>query len=107
MEQPSNVNITPINRAFLQEQGILKGMGSQIKKRKMQKKPMQETPKKKAAPKPTAEDIAFSKRSGIPLSDIMAQGGVTPASVSKQIKEKRAYDIKYGPGLYKPKPKKK
>jgi hypothetical protein len=47
MEQPGNINITPINRAFLQEQGILKGMGSQIKKRKMQKKPMQPKPAKK------------------------------------------------------------
>jgi hypothetical protein len=47
MEQPGNVNITPVNRAFLQEQGILKGMGSQIKKRKMQKKPMQPKPAKK------------------------------------------------------------
>lgn len=45
MEQPSNINITPIDRAFLQGQGILKGMGSQIKKRKMQKKPMQKNPK--------------------------------------------------------------
>ena len=107
MEQPSNVNVTPVNRAFLQEQGILKGLGSQIKKRKMQKKPMQEMPKKKASQKPTSADSAFSKRSGIPLSEVMAQGGVTPASVSKQIKEKRAYDVKYGPGLYKPKNKKK
>jgi hypothetical protein len=106
MEQPGNINITPVNRAFLQEQGILKGMGSQIKKRKMQKKPMQEMPKKKAAPKPTAADIAFSKKSGISLSDVMAQGGVTPSSVSKQIKDKRAYDVKFGPGLYKPKSKK-
>lgn len=47
MEQPGNINITPINRAFLQKQGILKGMGSQIKKRKMQKKPMQPKPAKK------------------------------------------------------------
>lgn len=44
MEQPSNINITPIDRAFLQGQGILKGMGSQIKKRKMQKKPVQKKP---------------------------------------------------------------
>lgn len=44
MEQPSNVNVTPVDRAFLQGQGLLKGMGSQIKKRKMQKKPVQKKP---------------------------------------------------------------
>lgn len=44
MEQPSNVNVTPIDRAFLQGEGLLKGMGSQIKKRKMQKKPVQKKP---------------------------------------------------------------
>jgi hypothetical protein len=53
MEQPSNINITPVNRAFLQEQGILKGMGSQIKKRKMQQKPVQKSqPKKPVQKKP-------------------------------------------------------
>ena len=73
----------------------------------MQKKPMQQLPNKKGVKKPTAEDIAFSKRSGISISDVMAQGGVTPSSVLKQIKDKRAYDVKYGPGLYKAKSKKK
>jgi hypothetical protein len=73
----------------------------------MQKKPMQELPKKKISQKPTAADSAFSRRSGIAISEIMAQGGVTPSSVSKQIKDKKAYDVKYGPGLYKSKTKKK
>jgi hypothetical protein len=72
---------------------------------------MQQPKPKKAVqkgPMPTKEDIAFSKRSGIPLEDVMAQGGVTPASVIKQIKEKRAYDVRYTPvGLYKKTVKKK
>jgi len=50
---------------------------------------------------PTKEDIELSKRSGVSIEDIMAQGGATPSSVIKQIKEQRAYDVKYGPGLYK------
>lgn len=36
--EPSNVEVTPVNRAFLEEQGILKGMGSGLKKRKKKKK---------------------------------------------------------------------
>jgi hypothetical protein len=87
MEQPGNVNITPINRAFLQEQGILKGMGSQIKKRKMQKKPMQEIPKKKAAPKPAKKMYSEKQvKAGMAKSldqmrkDRMKKGG--PSSLS-------------------------
>jgi len=58
----------------------------------------QPKPKKKSSQEPTAEDIAFSKRSGISLSDIMAQGGVTPSSVMNQIKKNNAYDVKMKSG---------
>jgi outer membrane lipoprotein SlyB len=58
----------------------------------------QPKPKKKSGQEPTAEDIAFSKRSGISLSDIMAQGGVTPSSVMNQIKKNNAYDVKMKSG---------
>ena len=58
----------------------------------------QPKPKKKSSQQPTAEDLAFSKRSGIPLSEVMAQGGVTPSSVMKQIDKNRAYDIKMKSG---------
>jgi len=32
--QPSIVQITPVNRAFLEGQGILKGIGSRLRKKK-------------------------------------------------------------------------
>lgn len=41
----------------------------------------------------------------IQAEDIKKQGGKTPANVVKQIQSKRAYDVKYGPGLYKSKKK--
>ena len=53
----------------------------------------------------TKEDSAFSKRSGIPFSEIKAQGGVTPQSVSNQIKKTGGYFTKYGPGANKNKKK--
>ncbi len=52
-------------------------------------------PKPKQKYTPTKEDIAFSKRSGIPMSDIIAQGGVTPSSVIKEIKKTGGYISKY------------
>lgn len=59
-------------------------------------------PKPKQKYTPTKEDIAFSKRSGIPMSDIIAQGGVTPSSVIKEIKKTGGYMVRYTPsGLYK------
>jgi len=64
-------------------------------------------PKPKKGPVPTKEDIAFSKKSGISIEQVMAQGGVTPSAVIKQGDKSRAYDVKYGPGLYKKIVKKK
>jgi hypothetical protein len=64
-------------------------------------------PKPKKGPVPTKEDIAFSKKSGISIEQVMAQGGVTPSAVIKQGVKNRAYDVKYGPGLYKKIVKKK
>jgi len=56
----------------------------------------------------TKEDSAFSKRSGIPLSEVMAQGGVTPRSVMKEIEKQGAYTVRMKPtGLYKKPAKKK
>ena len=58
--------------------------------------------------KPTKEDLALAKRTGVSIEDVMAQGGATPASVIKQIKEQRAYDVRFTPsGLYKKPAKKK
>lgn len=103
MEQPSNINITPIDRAFLQGQGILKGMGSQIKKRKMQKQP---TPKKKMAPKGKMMDMPrIIDMEKISKQDVKAQGGKTPSSVVKEIQKNKSYGVKFGPGLYKSKKK--
>lgn len=56
---------------------------------------------KKETYKATKEDMEYSKRMNIPLEDVIAQGGVTPAALAKEIQEKRSYDVKYGPGLYK------
>lgn len=103
MEQQGNINITPIDRAFLQGQGILKGMGSQIKKRKMQKQPM---PKKKMAPKGKMMDIPrIIDMDRVSKQDTRKQGGKTPGSVMKEIQKNKSYSVKFGPGLYKTKNK--
>ena len=81
-------------------------------KQQMKQQPKQQ-PKAKPQPKPqsygaTKEDSAFSKRSGIPLSEVMAQGGVTPSSVIKEIEKQGAYTVRIKPsGLYKKTTKKK
>lgn len=51
-----------------------------------------------------SEDEEYSIRSGIPLSEIKAQGGVTPKDVIDQIQKTGGYFTQYGPGAYK-KPK--
>jgi len=110
-----NVSISPINRQFIASQGIIKGLGSKLSNRKKSNKEMKQQPKQQPKPKPkaqsygaTKEDSAFSKRSGIPLSDVMAQGGVTPRSVMKEIEKEGAYTVRMKPtGLYKKPAKKK
>jgi hypothetical protein len=116
-----NVSISPINRQFIASQGIIKGVGSKLSNRKKSNKEMKQQPKQqmkqqpKQQPKPkvqnygaTKEDSAFSKRSGIPLSEVMAQGGVTPMSVMKEIEKQGAYTVRMKPsGLYKKTTKKK
>lgn len=110
-----NVSIAPINRQFIASQGIIKGVGSKLSNRKKSNKEMKQQPKQQMKQQPkaqgyraTKEDSAFSKRSGIPLSEVMAQGGVTPKSVMKEIEKYGAYSTKIKPsGLYKKPAKKK
>jgi hypothetical protein len=114
-----NVSISPINRQFIASQGIIKGLGSKLSNRKKSNKEMKQQPKQQPKPQPkpkakaqsygaTKEDSAFSKRSGIPLSEVMAQGGVTPKSVMKEIEKQGAYTVRMKPtGLYKKPAKKK
>jgi hypothetical protein len=100
--QPSEVSVPSVTREILSTQGLLKGVGTKLKR-------MQQPKKKKIA---GAAGAAGKRMMDIPRTfdinkvqaqDIKAQGGKTPSSVAKQIKEKRAYDVKYGPGLYKKK----
>ncbi len=126
--QPSEVSVPSVTREILSTQGLLKGVGTKLKR-------MQKPKKKKIAGAAgnsvgkmvgsmvgSAAGKAVGKMAGaaskrmmdiprtfdinkVQAQDIKAQGGKTPSSVTKQIKEKRAYDVKYGPGLYKSKKK--
>jgi hypothetical protein len=115
-----NVSVSGINRGLISSQGIIKPVVDGLRKRKKSNKEMKQVPKQqpKTQAKPqtkqantygaTKEDIEFSKRQGIPLSEVMAQGGVTPQSVIKEIKQYGAYSTKIKPsGLYKKPAKKK
>lgn len=117
-----NVSVSEINRGLISSQGIIRPISNGLRKRKKSNKVMKQVPKQqpkaqaKAKPRTkqanpynaTKEDIDFSKRQGIPLSEVMAQGGVTPQSVIKEIKQYGAYSTKIKPsGLYKKPAKKK
>lgn len=114
-----NVSLSPINRQFIASQGIIKEVGSRLAKRKKtnKEKEMKQQPKPKPMAKPqpkpsgyrpTKADSAFSKRSGIAMSEIIGQGGVTPQSVTNEIKKTGGYMVRMKPtGLYKTKSKKK
>ena len=121
-----NVSVQGVNRELIASQGILKQGVNGLIKRKKSNKQMKQVPKQQPKPKPqlkfqpkpqqkanpygaTKEDIDFSKRSGIELSEVMAQGGVTPQSVTDEIKKTGAYTVrmKAPSGLYKKTTKKK
>lgn len=93
MEQPSNVNVTPIDRAFLQSQGILKGMGSQIKKRKMQKKPVQKKPVN-VANKPLKQGLIEKYEQKAPKGYVRGEmGGLYKASDMMKHKNEMAKSL--------------
>lgn len=94
--QPSEIAVPSVTREILSTQGLIKGMGS--KKKYMQQ------PKPKAVKKSSGMPVFFDAKKEMEQAEKL-QGGKTPASVIKQIKEKGAYDVKYGPGLYKKKKK--
>lgn len=113
-----NVAVSGVDRPLIASQGILnKGVYGLIKRKKTNKEMKQvqkQQPKPKAMPKtqpkpsasgyrPTKEDSAFSKRNRIPMSEIIGQGGVTPQSVTNEIKKTGGYTVrmKSPSGLYK------
>lgn len=96
--QPSEIAVPSITREVLSSQGLIKGVGSKKKLMQQPKKRLKKDVNKMLDPK------AFNINK-LQAEDAKKQGGKTPASVIKQIKEKGAYDVKYGPGLYKKKKK--
>jgi len=113
-----NISLSGIDRSIISAQGIIKPAANGLRKRKKSNKEMKQVPKQQPKqqpkpqpqqkPKPTKEDIDFSKRSGISIDEVMAQGGVTPKSVMKEIEKYGAYSTKIKPsGLYKKPVKKK
>lgn len=119
-----NVSVSGINRGLISSQGIIKPVVDGLRKRKNSNKAMKQVPKQQPKVQPkvqakpqtkqanpynaTKEDMDFSKRSGIELSEVMAQGGVTPKSVTDELKKYGAYSVRFKPsGLYKKPAKKK